>query len=176
MDHPAEEIDRFRVVPAAYVVLRRGDEVLLQLRAGTGYMDGRWACAAAGHVEAGETVHAAAAREAQEELGVRVAETDLEPLVSLHRTGASGAAVDERVDWFFACRTWEGEPQVQEPDKAADLRWWPLADLPALTVPHERHVLLRWYAGELGVVESYGFDPQQAQEQARAQADAAANS
>ena len=48
--------DRFQVVPAAYVVLRRsdiGDEVLLQLREGTGYMDGHCATAAAGHVEAG---------------------------------------------------------------------------------------------------------------------------
>ena len=30
--------------------------MLLQLRRGTGYMDGHWAAAAAGHVEAGESV------------------------------------------------------------------------------------------------------------------------
>ena len=42
--------ERFRVVPAAYVVLQRGPEVLLQLRQGTGYRDGHWAVAAAGHV------------------------------------------------------------------------------------------------------------------------------
>jgi hypothetical protein len=43
--------DRFRVVPAAYVVFRREHDgrtqVLLQLRRGTGYMDGFWATAAA---------------------------------------------------------------------------------------------------------------------------------
>jgi 8-oxo-dGTP diphosphatase len=46
--------DRFRVVPAAYVFLLRAgipesgaDEVLLQLRQNTGYMDGHWAAAAA---------------------------------------------------------------------------------------------------------------------------------
>ena len=65
---------RFRVVPAAYVLLLRPagsgpDEVLLQLRQHTGFMDGHWACAAAGHVEAGESVLAAAVREAAEELG-----------------------------------------------------------------------------------------------------------
>ena len=47
--------DRFRVVPAAYVFLLRpgpdGDEVLLQRRRNTGYMDDHWAAAAAGHVE-----------------------------------------------------------------------------------------------------------------------------
>ncbi len=52
---------RFRVVPAAYVIFRRGDEVLLQLRQNTGYRDGYWATAAAGHVEEDESVFAAAA-------------------------------------------------------------------------------------------------------------------
>lgn len=43
------------LVPAAYVILRRDEHVLLQLRMNTGYMDGYWATAAAGHVEAGES-------------------------------------------------------------------------------------------------------------------------
>ncbi|MGH3446485.1 MAG: NUDIX domain-containing protein, partial [Nocardioidaceae bacterium] len=65
-------IERFRVVPAAYVVLRRDDEVLLQLRQNTGYMDDHWAAAAAGHVELGETVQEAAVRETAEELGIAI--------------------------------------------------------------------------------------------------------
>ena len=55
-------------MPAAYVFLLRpgadGDEVLLQLRQNTGYMDDHWAAAAAGHVERGETAYDAARREA----------------------------------------------------------------------------------------------------------------
>ena len=47
-----------------------GDEVLLQLRQHTGYMDDHWAAAAAGHVERGETAYDAARREAREEIGV----------------------------------------------------------------------------------------------------------
>ena len=67
--------ESFAVVPAAYVLFLRDTpsgaaEVLLQLREGTGYMDGYWATAAAGHVERGESVFAAAAREVTEELGV----------------------------------------------------------------------------------------------------------
>ena len=45
-------------------------EVLLQLRQNTGYMDGHWAAAAAGHVERGETAYDAAQREAAEELDI----------------------------------------------------------------------------------------------------------
>ena len=40
----------FSVVPAAFVLLLRDGKVLLQLRQNTGFMDGHWACAAAGHV------------------------------------------------------------------------------------------------------------------------------
>ena len=131
--------DRFVVVPASYLYLLRdgeqGTEVLLQLREGTGYMDGFWAAAAAGHVERGETATAAAAREAAEELGISAVDLTFE--LTMQRT-ARAAAVDERVDFFFSARTWSGEPALMEPDKAAELRWFPLTALPEATVPHER--------------------------------------
>ncbi|MGA9345996.1 MAG: NUDIX domain-containing protein [Nocardioidaceae bacterium] len=149
--------ERFRVVPAAYVILRRDDQVLLQLREGTGFMDGHWATAAAGHVESGEAVHEAAVREAAEELGVRIDVTDLEPLCGMHRTGANGRPIDERVDWFFACRRWQGEPRVVEPHKTADLRWFALDALPEPVVPHERYVYEQLRAGTLAPVVAFGF-------------------
>ena len=76
---------RFSLIPAAYVALLRDGMVLLQQRRNTGYMDGHWSFSAAGHVERDESVTAAAAREAHEELGVRVDEADLEPLCTVHR-------------------------------------------------------------------------------------------
>ena len=88
-------MERFRVVPAVYVVILRDGpdgsvEVLLQLRSGTGYMDDHWACAAAGHVERGESVVQAAVREAAEELGIDVEAADLIPLCGMHRTAGDG--------------------------------------------------------------------------------------
>lgn len=38
----------FALIPASYVYLRRDDQVLLQQRINTGYMDGHWAAGAAG--------------------------------------------------------------------------------------------------------------------------------
>jgi 8-oxo-dGTP pyrophosphatase MutT (NUDIX family) len=153
--------DRFRVVPAAYVVFRREHDgraqVLLQLRRGTGYMDGFWAMAAAGHVEADESVLEAACRESAEELGVTVHEDDLVPLCGMHRTQGNHDPIDERVDFFFEVRTWRGEPRLVEEDKAADLRWWPLDALPAPVVPHELFVLDRLRDGGLQAVVTYGF-------------------
>jgi 8-oxo-dGTP pyrophosphatase MutT (NUDIX family) len=163
--------DRFMVVPAAYVFFLRpspsgeppgessgessGDEVLLQLRQGTGYMDGHWAAAAAGHVEKGESVFAAAAREAAEEVDVR--DVALTPLCAMHRTGPDGLAIDERVDYFFSARSWTGEPRIVEPEKCADLRWFPLMALPHPVVPHEREVLAGLIAGDLPPIVTYGF-------------------
>jgi 8-oxo-dGTP diphosphatase len=149
--------DRFRVVPAAYVLLRRDDQVLLQLRQNTGYRDGFWAMAAAGHVEQDESVFEAAVREAKEELGIAIDAAELVPLCGMHRTHGNHRSVDERADFFFECRLWSGEPQVMEPGKNAGLDWFPLGALPTPVVPHELLVLQRLRAGNLPAVITFGF-------------------
>jgi 8-oxo-dGTP diphosphatase len=153
---------RFQVVPAAYVFLRRtvdgNDQVLLQLRRGTGYMDEHWAAAAAGHVEAGESVFAAAVREAHEELGIAIDPADLVPLCAMHRTAAPHGPVDERVDFFLECRVWSGQPRTVEEDKSADLRWFPLGALPEPVVPHELQVLRAVRDGNVPAIVASGFE------------------
>jgi 8-oxo-dGTP diphosphatase len=149
--------ERFRVVPAVYVLLRREFEVLLQLRKGTGFRDGYWAVGAAGHVEAGESVLAAGVREAREELDVGIREPDLEALCAMHRTEGTGRAVDERADFFFTCSRWTGRPRRVEEHKSADLRWFALDALPEPVVPHELAVLARLRAGAVPAVLTYGF-------------------
>jgi 8-oxo-dGTP diphosphatase len=157
---PYSGVERFVVVPAAYVFFLRetsggaAPEVLLQLRRGTGYMDDHWAAAAAGHVERGETAEAAARREAAEE--VDVSEVELEFLTAMQRT-AHDLPIDERVDFFFAARSWRGEPRIVEPAKCADLRWFGLDALPDPVVPHERFVLDALRGGSVPPLTSFGF-------------------
>jgi 8-oxo-dGTP diphosphatase len=150
--------DRFCVVPAAYVFLLRdggaGDEVLLQLRQNTGYMDDHWAAAAAGHVERGETAYDAAHREAREEIGVEG--LALEFVTSMQRTQHADP-IDERVDFFFSARAWTGEPRIVEPAKCAALEWCALSALPDPVVPHEWEVLTRLRAG-VAAYTTFGFD------------------
>jgi 8-oxo-dGTP diphosphatase len=145
-------------VPAAYIFFLRttgsGREVLLQLRQGTGYRDGHWAAACAGHVERGESVYQAAAREAVEELGLR--DIELLPLCAMQRTG-NGLPVDERVDYFFTATDWLGEPRILEPDKCADVGWFGLDALPHPVVPHELQVLEALRAGAVPPILTHGF-------------------
>ncbi|MFC7580696.1 NUDIX domain-containing protein [Schaalia naturae] len=159
-------IHSFALVPAAYVILLRGasptgptTEALLQLRRNTGYMDGHWACGAAGHVEPGESVVGTAVREAREELGIGLSPADLAPLTGMHRTNGGSEPIEQRVDWFFACRRWSGEPRVMEPGKDAGLRWFPLGDLPEAVPPHEREVLEAVASGQVPPVMTFGFAP-----------------
>lgn len=147
----------FALVPAAYVYLLRDDHVFLQLRQGTGYMDGRWAASAAGHVEPGETVHQGAVRELREELGVVVDAATLQPLTVMHRTSGTPDPVEQRVDWFFAADTWSGEPTVMEPAKCAAARWFPLSSLPDPMPEYEHEVLSGYVAGDLPAFTHHGF-------------------
>src|SRR3954465_11331629 len=114
-------------------------------------MDRHWAFSAAGHVEPGEDAVSAAVREAAEEIGVVLDRADLVPLCATHppppppaRRGAPPPPPpphgrgEERVDFFFECRRWTGEPDRREPERAAGLRWFDLAALPEPVVPHAR--------------------------------------
>ena len=150
---------RFVVVPASYIYLMRDAgahvEVLLQLRQNTGYMDDHWAAAAAGHVEQGETAAQAAQREASEEIGV--ADLNLDFVTTMHRT-RHDLPIDERVDFFFQSWSWSGEPRIVEPAKCADLRWFPLSDLPHPVVPHELSVLESLRNGTTTAYSTFGFE------------------
>jgi 8-oxo-dGTP pyrophosphatase MutT (NUDIX family) len=151
-------LDRFVVVPAAYVFLLRpgadDTEVLLQRRGDVPFMAGHWAAGAAGHVELSETAYDAATREALEELGLT--DVDLTFLTSMQRT-AHGKAIDERVDFFFTARAWSGEPRIMEAAKATDLGWFPLGALPEPMVPHEARVLGLLARGEVPPYLTFGF-------------------
>lgn len=153
---------RQQLIPVSYVIFRRDGFVLLQLRQGTGYLDGFWATAAAGHIEANESAHEAASREVQEELGVSINAADLTPLTVIHREQEQKGTRMGRVDFFFQCKSWPIEPRLMERDRTADLRWFHLDDLPTPVVPHELHVLESLRSGMPGII-ALGFSSSSAE-------------
>jgi 8-oxo-dGTP diphosphatase len=136
--------DRHTIVPAVYLVLRKGDQILYLQRANTGYRDGYYSLPA-GHLNGGESALTAMIREAQEEIGITIQPQDLRLVHLLHRM--SEEAPYERFDLYFEAATWQGEPHNMEPHKCSDLRWAALDTPPAKTIPMVRKVLQRIAAG-----------------------------
>ena len=81
----------------------------------------------------------------------------LSPLCAMQRSNGTGLAVDERVDYFFTATAWSGEPRIVEPEKCADLRWFPLDGLPDPVVPHELAVLTALRDGAVPPIVTHGF-------------------
>ncbi len=127
--------NRFALVAAVHLFLLADDSVLLLRRFNTGYEDGNFSVVA-GHLDGGETVIAAAIREAQEEAGITIVPADLSVVGVMHRLSD-----DERVDFFVAARRWTGDIVNREPDKCDLLAWYALDGLPPNVVPYVRRAL-----------------------------------
>ena len=125
--------ERFKVIPAVHVFFVRDGQILMLRRLNTGYEDGNYSVPA-GHVDGGELICNAAAREVRKETTIVVELDDLRLIHTMHVFANDG----ERVNFFFAPADWTGEPANAEPDKCDDLNWFPLDQLPSHTVPYVR--------------------------------------
>lgn len=131
--------DKYKLVPASYVILRNGKQVLLLRRANTGYEDGKYSMIA-GHVEDGETFTDTAIREGLEEAGIRIYPEDLKVAhIMQRRSGTS--PLEQRIDVFFIADSWVGKIVNNEPHKCAELDWFDSDNLPANIIPYVKHVL-----------------------------------
>ena len=126
---------------AVYLLLVRGDRVLMLRRCNTGFADGSYSMIA-GHVEAGEDLKTAMIREAREEVGIDLSPTDLDVVGVIHSMSDM-----EYVNFFLKASVWSGEVTNMEPDKCDDLRWVDMADLPENTVPYARQGVENYRSG-----------------------------
>lgn len=149
--------ERHKAVPAVYAFLERDGSLLFTLRQNTGFEDGKY-MVPSGHVEAGESLTEAMAREASEEVGIRIDPSDLELVHVMYR--ASHDATGERVDFFFRARTWEGEAENREPEKCAELAWLPKDRLPENTVRYLADAIKAASAGTILSEHGWGVSSQ----------------
>jgi len=127
-----------------HLLFFRDDQILLLRRFNTGYADGQYSVPA-GHLDGGETVMAAAAREAEEEVGVRLEQDHMTFATVMHRMERDRE--DERVDFFVHVHQWQSEPFNAEPDKCDDLCWTDIHQLPVNMVPYVRRALENHWSG-----------------------------
>lgn len=115
---------------AIHVFFKKNNQIMLSLRANTGYEDGKYSVVA-GHVEAGESIIEAGIREAKEESGVDVVPSHFKIVGSMHRKSD-----DERIDYFAVVENWKGEIRNCEKNKCGGLDWYPISNLPHNMIPY----------------------------------------
>ncbi len=147
-------LDKYpKFIVAVYVVFERADRILFLKRENTGYFDGSYSLPA-GHLDGNETAREAASREVKEELGLEINQDDLNLVHVAHRKSPI-PVIHERIDLFFKLRKWDGEPKNSEPHKHAEIKWYPINQLPENLIPEVRQAIKKLSNNE--VYGEFGF-------------------
>lgn len=128
--------ERFKIIPSVYLVLIKDNKILLSRRYNTGYFDNNYSFPA-GHLDGGETLKQAMVREAKEEIGIVLDPVELELIHTMNRRIPD----NERVDFFFTTKKWQGEPRIMELEKCDDLSWFELSNLPSNIIPYIKQAI-----------------------------------
>lgn len=139
---------------AAYALLRKGRKVLFVYRSNTDWMN-RYYGLPSGKVENNESASLCAVREAKEEVGVKIKEADLKPLLTMHRFDKD-SHVKEWVDVLFEATTWEGEPYNAEPAVHSKIEWLDIDDLPENVIGSVKAAIEAAEKGEIFI--QYGWN------------------
>lgn len=138
------------------ILLRKvGDktQILLQRRKNTGFADGLWDFSCAGKVEKDETMTQAAVREAKEELGVKISAENLQFAVFIHKCDKPCNLIYYNA--YFICTDFCGKPEIYEPEKCSEIKWFDLDGLPEDLID-DRKCALKAYLDGVHYLE-YGW-------------------
>ncbi len=127
---------RFKIIPTVYLILRKGNKILIARRYNTGFHDGDYSFPA-GHLDGNETMVSAMIREVKEEVGITLKPEDLRLVHVMHRKESN----EERINLFFTAGKWNGKPRIMELHKCDDLNWFKLDNLPKNIIPYIKQVI-----------------------------------
>nr|WP_244904864.1 NUDIX domain-containing protein [Streptomyces prasinopilosus] len=100
----------------------------------------------AGHCEQ-ESAVTCLIREAREEAGLLIQPQDVELVHVVHHVDHAGDQL--RMGLFFRARTWTGEPELREPDKCTQWKFWDPTALPDNLVSYTRQAITKIRNGDL---------------------------
>ncbi|MCX4530985.1 NUDIX domain-containing protein [Streptomyces sp. NBC_01669] len=134
-------------VIGVHLYLERPDgTVLLGLRhPDSAFAPSTWH-ALAGHCEQ-ENAISCLIREAREEASLHIERQDVELVHVVHHIDHAGNR--PRMGLFFRARVWSGEPELREPDKCTQWKFWDPSALPDDLVPYTRVAIEKIQNGEL---------------------------
>jgi len=120
--------EKFAILAAAVYLIRKIGErtqVLLHMRSGDIRGAGTWEASAAGHADPDEPLTVTAQREAMEEIGITFDPKDI-----VFTTCVYGKHNGFRMHAHFFIDKWQGTPTIIEVDKAKNLTWFDMDELP----------------------------------------------
>lgn len=118
--------ERYKTPSAVFAIFIKENQVLLQKRQNTGYMDGYYDFAASGHVEQNESMTDALIREVREELAVDISRDVIEFGTLMHKH-------EENIVYyngFFIIWNSSYDFKINEPEKCSELKWADMNHLP----------------------------------------------
>ena len=135
--------------PAAVMLLlfreRAGcRQVLLQHRHNVAVLNDLWDTAVTGHVERGESLREALAREALEELGIVIRPEDLRFSSLGHILVMPGFTY---YNIYFEAQQYQNEPLIAEPDKCDAIGWFDVEKLPEDIIPERAQAIRDHFTG-----------------------------
>lgn len=143
------------VLPVAcHVFFLKDDKIFLMKRANTGFNDGKWSVPA-GRLDQGESLRQAAIREAKEEVGAVIKESDLDKFLMMSHKDSRG----ERLYSFFTCSRWENKLENLEPESCSEVRWFSMDEMPVEIIEHVKFALDRILSGEC--YAEFGYEAQE---------------
>lgn len=128
-------MERFKMPVAVHLLLISDNKILLIKRINTGYCDNMYSLPA-GHIEKGENVFDAMIRETKEEINIDISK-ELEVVQVMNRKGTD----QERIDYFFLAKKWNGIINNNEANKCSDINWFPINKLPNNTIPYVKYAI-----------------------------------
>lgn len=121
------------------IILKKDNQILLVKRTNTEWAAGYWNFPG-GLLEENETLIAAAAREAKEEIGVTIALTDLK-LVHVLQVQKSETHTKEIIGFYFLATNWHGVAFNNEPNRHSEIGWFEIDNLPEKMTEHAQQAL-----------------------------------
>lgn len=121
--------ERFKIPVGIFVMLRKGDTVLLQLRKNCSF-NGYWGFVG-GHLDGKEQIVSAAVREVKEEIGI-----DIRPVDLILKTICHSNKGQEYLQFYFECYKWSGKIENKEPHKCERLEWHQWNNIPENVCPY----------------------------------------
>lgn len=132
-------MERFQLKVAVYMIIMKGDNILMGRRFNTGWQDSNYGLPA-GHLEFEESVINAVLREVKEETDINIESENVKFAHVMHRK-------NKYIDLFFLTQNWSGEPRIMEKDKCDDIQWFSLEDLPENIIPSVKFAIDNYQKG-----------------------------